>query len=103
MADTQSLTASIERAAALLASDPAAAERGARSALAAAPSDPRPQLILASALRRRGDIAGALAILKPLAAAYPNAALTQYELGVAVAAAGDASAAIARIAPRGRP
>ena len=91
---TTTLAARLERAAALLATDPAAAEREARAALAAAPSDPRPQLILASALRRRGDAAGALAILKPLAAAHPNAALTQYELGVASAARGDAAAAI---------
>ena len=91
---TTTLAARIERAAALLEADPAAAEREARAALAAAPSDPRPQLILASALRRRGDAAAALAILKPLAAAHPNAALTQYELGLALAASGDAATAI---------
>ena len=91
---TTTLATRIERAAALLATDPAAAEREARTALAAAPGDPRARLILASALRRRGDAAGALSILELLAAAHPNAALTQYELGAALAATGDAAAAI---------
>ncbi|HEX3406316.1 MAG TPA: sulfotransferase [Caulobacteraceae bacterium] len=91
---TPSLAARLQRAAGLLATDPAAAEREARAALATAPRDPRAQLILASALRRRGDAAGALAILQPLATAHPNAALTQYELGAALAATGEAAAAI---------
>jgi tetratricopeptide (TPR) repeat protein len=54
-----------------------------------APQDPRAQLILASARRRRGDPASAVAILRPLAAAFPRAAHTQYELGAALLALGD--------------
>ena len=92
--DPASLKAAIGRAAALLATDPPGAEREARAALRAAPRDPSANLILASALRRQDDAAGALAILEPLARAYPRAALTQYELGAALAEAGRAAAAI---------
>jgi predicted Zn-dependent protease len=84
-----SLNQAIDRAAALLATDAAAAEREARGALARAPRDARAALILASALRRCGDAPGALAILRPLAAAYPKAALTQYEFGVALTLSGE--------------
>ncbi len=74
-----------QRAAALLAVDPAAAEREATGLLKLAPSDPRGRLILASAHRRQGRAAAALALLDPLARAYPRAANTQYELGAALA------------------
>jgi tetratricopeptide (TPR) repeat protein len=84
----------IQRAAALLETDPAAAEQEARRALACAPGDPRAVLILASSRRRRGDPEAALALLTPLAAAYPNAALTQYELGASRAATGDLQGAL---------
>ena len=84
-----SLSQAIDRAAALLTTDAAAAERAARAALARAPRDARAALILASALRRRGDASGALAILRPLAAAYPNAALTQYEYGAVLTLTGE--------------
>jgi tetratricopeptide (TPR) repeat protein len=84
-----SLTAAIEQASALLASDAAAAERQARGVLVQAPADPRALLILGSALRRQGRFAAARSILDPLAGAHPQAALTQYELGVTLAALGD--------------
>ena len=83
----------IDEAAALLTSDASRAERLARQALRTAPRDPRPALILSSALRRQKRYAEALAILEPLARAFPNAALTQYELGVSRAALGKADAA----------
>ncbi|MDB5444097.1 MAG: hypothetical protein JWP73_2473 [Phenylobacterium sp.] len=89
-----SLSAAIELASALLATDPAQAERRARDILQAAPKDPRAQLIVASALRRQGDFAAARALLEPLAHAYPGAALTQYELGLVLAGVGAATAAI---------
>jgi predicted Zn-dependent protease len=97
LASPADLAAAVERAAARLATEPREAERQARALLAAAPRDPRPALILGSALRRQGDIAGALAILVPLARAFPKAAMTQYELGVALAAKGDAPAAQAAL------
>ena len=89
-----SLTETIEEASVLLASDAAAAERLARGALAAAPGDPRPALILGSALRRQGDFAAAHAILEPLASAHPRAARTQYELGASLAGLGQPTAAV---------
>jgi len=96
-APTASLNAVVERAAELLATDPSAAERAAESVLARAPKDPRALLILASARRRRGDVAGARAILAPLAQAYPRAAHTQYELGLVLAAEGDRQGAAAAL------
>jgi len=91
------MKATIGKAAALLATDPPAAEREARRVLQAAPRDPSANLILSSALRRQGQAVSALAILEPLARAFPKAALTQYELGVALADAGKAAAAIAAL------
>jgi tetratricopeptide (TPR) repeat protein len=92
-----SLTALVERASALLATDPVEAERLGRQALASAPADPRARLIVGSARRRRSDPSAALAILAPLAAAYPNAANTQYELGLTLAALGRSAEAVAAL------
>jgi tetratricopeptide (TPR) repeat protein len=89
LADAALLNATVARASAALASDPAAAQREAEAVLRLAPGDPRAKLILASAHRRRGDPEGALKILRPLAAAFPRAAHTQYELGAALLALGD--------------
>jgi tetratricopeptide (TPR) repeat protein len=91
------LAASIDLASSLLASDPAAAVRRAEAILKVAPADPRAALILASARRRLGDAAGARVVLEPLARAYPNAALTAYELGVALAALGETGPGIAAL------
>jgi tetratricopeptide (TPR) repeat protein len=88
------LTAAIERAAALLAANPAAARAQAQAVLARSPDDPRAMLILGSALRREGDAAGARARLEPLARAWPRAANTHYELGLTLAALGEPQAAI---------
>ena len=87
----------VTRAAALLGRDPLAAQGEAEAILKAAPGDPRAQLILASALRRQGDAAAALAMLSPLAKAHPRAAHTQYELGLAHSALGRPDAAIAAL------
>ncbi|MBV8685042.1 MAG: sulfotransferase [Caulobacteraceae bacterium] len=84
-----SLNEAVSRASDILGRDPRSALNQAKAILARAPSDPRAKLILASAHRRLGDIQSALAILRPLAKAFPAAALTQYELGVALAARGD--------------
>ena len=84
----------IADAAARLATDPARAGREAEAILRAAPNDPRALLILASARRRLGDARGAATLLGPLAAAYPRAANTQYELGLVRAELGDPTAAI---------
>ena len=87
----------IEQAADLLGIDAAEAGRRARLILRAAPGDPRAALILASAHRRLGEIHAAHALLEPLARAWPNAAQTQYELGLVLAAMGQTDAAIAAL------
>ena len=80
--------AQVDAAASLLATQPREAEAMARQLANLAPSDPRPALVLASALRRQGDAEAALNILLPLAKAWPKAATTRYELGVSLAALG---------------
>ena len=97
MNETISLAEAVNRAATLLATEPARAQSQAEAILKAAPGDPRVLLILASARRRQGDTAGAHAILKPLATAYPRAARTQYELGLVLGELGQAAAAIAAL------
>ena len=92
-----SLAVAVERAAALLAAEPAQAQREAEAILNAAPNDPRVLLILASARRRQGDAAAAHALLAPLAAAYPRAARTQYELGLALGDLSDTAGAVAAL------
>ena len=89
-----SLSAAIEQASSLLASDPAGAARRAEAILRIASADPRAALILASARRRLGDAVGARAVLEPLARAYPGAALTAYELGLTLAALGESGPGI---------
>ena len=81
--------AHLDRAAALLAADPAAAEREAQRVAEALPSDPNAGLILGSALRRQGRAVDAVARLEALVAAFPNAHPAQYELGMALADAGE--------------
>ena len=87
----------VERAAALLATDPEGARRAAETMLRTAPNDPRALLILGSARRRLGDPRAAKAVLEPLARAYPRAANTQYELGLALAELGEAPGAVAAL------
>lgn len=81
----------LEQAAAALAGDPARAEAIARSIVSRAPCDPRPRLILASALRRLGRPVEAIDMLNELACAWPKAARTRYELGLSLCAAGRGS------------
>jgi tetratricopeptide (TPR) repeat protein len=92
-----SLAAALDQASRLLAVDPALAGRQAEVILKIAADHPAALLILGSARRRLDDAQGALAILAPLAKAYPRAALTQYELGMALGDLGDTPAAIAAL------
>ncbi|WP_158914531.1 tetratricopeptide repeat-containing sulfotransferase family protein [Caulobacter sp. S45] len=92
-----SLTAAVEHASAVLASDPATAQREAEAILALSPRDPRALLVLASAQRRQGHPAAALSILLPLAKAYPRAAHTQYELGCTLVAQNQPARAMAAL------
>ncbi|HWF01468.1 MAG TPA: sulfotransferase [Caulobacteraceae bacterium] len=96
LADRAEVDAGIQLASSLLATDVKAAQREAEAVLRRAPQDPRARLILASARRRQHDIAGALALLRPLAGAFPQAPQTQFELGLCLAEAGHpAEAAVA--------
>jgi len=97
LADPTTLNAAVARASAALATDPVTAQREAEAVLRLLPQDPRARLILASARRRQGDSRGALAILRPLAAAFPRAAHTQYELGVALLSLGQSANAKAAL------
>lgn len=81
-------------AASLLASDPKGAEREARRVLEAAPSDPNATLILGAALRRQGRASDAIAVLEPLVRTFPRAHPSRFELGMALADAGQPDAAI---------
>jgi len=96
-APSKGLKPDIDYASAILATEPATAEREARAFLAMRPNDPRGLLIVASARRRQGDPTSALAILKPLAAAFPRAAHTRYELGMTLAAKDQPEQAIAAL------
>lgn len=78
----------LEQAARVLAADPAQAERVARGLSMRNPGDPRPRLILASALRRLGRAVEAQPILDDLARTFPKAARTRYELGMVLTARG---------------
>jgi predicted Zn-dependent protease len=89
--------AEVETAARRLADAPGQAERQARALLRRAPGDPRLLLVLASARRRQGAPGEALALLEPLARAFPRAANTHYELGAAYAALGATEPALAAL------
>lgn len=89
-----SLAAALDQASRLLATDPARAAREAETILKVVANHPPALLILASARRRLGDPPTARSILAPLAAAYPRAALTQYELGMTLGDLGETAAAI---------
>jgi predicted Zn-dependent protease len=92
-----SLNDEIQTAASLLGAQPALAEARVREVLRRAPDDPRAMLILASARRRAGDHQAAHRLLAPLARAYPSAAHTQYELGMALAGLGHGAQAVAAL------
>ena len=87
----------LQQASELLATDPAQARRHAQALLKQAPGDPRAALIIASAHRRLGDATAAHALLSPLAARFPRAALTHYELGLTRAALGQVAEATAAL------
>lgn len=88
---------SMEAAAASLAARPDLAEKQARSLIARMPGDPRPLLILASALRRMGKAGAALPILIDLSRRFPRAARTRYELGACLTLAGQAEEGLAQL------
>jgi tetratricopeptide (TPR) repeat protein len=94
---TGTLSDALDRAAKLLAANPALAERQAEEILKVVPNDPRAVLVIGMARRRRGDPAGARAVLAPLARTQPRSAQTHLELGLALAGLGEADGALAAL------
>ncbi len=93
--DEMQRKAALGRAAALLATDPAAAEHEARQVVIAAPSDPNALLILGAAFRRQRKSREAIVALNGLLRVFPRAAPVQYEFGMALADAGQTERAMA--------
>lgn len=87
----------LRHAARLLDERPDLAASQARAILHVAPGDPRAATVLGGALRRKGDIEGSLAVLRPLASAQPKAWAPHLELGLALQARGEAPAALAAL------
>jgi tetratricopeptide (TPR) repeat protein len=82
------------QAATLLDTDPAAAARQAQDILATCPGHPAATLLLGTARRSCGDPETALGVFGALAAAHPESAVIQLELGRAMLAAGRAAEAL---------
>jgi tetratricopeptide (TPR) repeat protein len=82
---------------ALLAGNPAAAERQAREILKVLPDDARAVFIVAAARRRQGDAAGAVVLLRRVVAAHPDSTHAHHELGLTLAGLGEGEAAIAAL------
>ena len=91
------LEQAMRQAAAFLKEDPSLAEEQAFAILEAVPGHPPAELLLAQARRRRGDLDGALALLRALAGRQPRWAAAQVELGVALGQAGRGDEAIAAL------
>jgi tetratricopeptide (TPR) repeat protein len=88
------LSAAVAAARDLLGAQPKLAEAKARQVLAAAPGRLDARLLLGAALRRAGDAAAAVQILRPLAQANPGVWGFQFELGAALATLGETAPAI---------
>jgi len=94
---TGTLATALAHAAALLAAQPQRAIEQAREILTAVPHEPRATLILASALRRCGELGAARQTLTELAVRQPKAAQVQLELGLVLAASGESKKSIAAL------
>jgi tetratricopeptide (TPR) repeat protein len=92
-----SLEVALAHAAKLLTSDPTLAAEQADEVLKVAPGNPIATVILGAAHRARGNAPAALAILEPLARAYPGWVSPHYELGLALGLAGRSSDAVAAL------
>jgi len=92
-----SLDDALARVGELMAARPDLAERQAEEILKVAPGDPRAELAIGMARRRRGDLAGARGVLGPLAGAQPRSAQTHFEWAMVLAAVGEGPAAIAAL------
>ena len=91
---TGGLEEALAHGARLLSARPDLAERQAREILEAVPGHPQALWLQAAAHRAQGDGAAALAILEPLAAQQPRAAVVHFELGLTLGGLGRRPAAI---------
>lgn len=82
------LEVALAHTARLLEADPALAIEQAGEILKVVPGHPSATLLLAAGKRLTGDFTGALQLLRPLAATHAGWAQCQYELALALAAAG---------------
>jgi predicted Zn-dependent protease len=94
---TGDLVAALGNAAKLLGADAPGAEAKAHEILKAVPGHPQALLMLGSALRRQGRLEAALEILEPLANSQPNAAIIQFEVGLAYVSRRNAREGIAAL------
>jgi tetratricopeptide (TPR) repeat protein len=94
---TGSLAVAVAHAERLLDKSPALAASQAAEILAVAPNHPQATLILGVAKRRSGEIDAAHALLTTLAATHPRSAMTQFELGLTLAALGADTEALAAV------
>jgi tetratricopeptide (TPR) repeat protein len=94
---TGSLAVALAHAERLLDKSPALAASQAAEILAVAPNHPQATLILGVAKRRSGEIDAAHALLATLAATHPRSAMTQFELGLTLAALGADTEALAAV------
>jgi tetratricopeptide (TPR) repeat protein len=90
---TGSLSTALAHTERLLGSDPVLAEEQAREILKAVPGVPQAQLLLGVALRLQGRLEDALAVLEPLSAGQPKAAIAHLEYGLTLGALGQAKKA----------
>jgi len=91
--DDQVLAQAVE----LLHKRPAEALEQARQILKRSPGQPIATLVAGIAQRMLGDASSAVATLEGLVRAQPNAGVTHYEYGLALAAAGHGEAAVAAL------
>ncbi len=94
---TGTIDVALAHAAGLLTREPALAAEQASEVLKVAPGHPVATVILGASHRARGETAAALDILEPLALAYPDWVSPQYELGLALGAAGRSADAVTRL------
>jgi tetratricopeptide (TPR) repeat protein len=94
---TGSLEIALANASRLLESQPALAAEQAREILRVVPKQPNALLILGTALRRQGDIDGALGHLDLLCAGQPTWGPAQLEFGLALGRAGRGDESLAAL------
>jgi tetratricopeptide (TPR) repeat protein len=94
---TGTVEQALAHAARLLERDPGLAAEQLEEILQVAPDHPSALQLLAAAHSRQGDPSAALAILLPLARAWPDGAAVQFDLGQALARCGRGQEAIAAL------